>query len=74
MKRFLIKFGITLLAFLGSMAFVFAFIYPIFELLFVTEWIGYWERILGTVSISVVTSLICLISVYRAKKNDEYCR
>lgn len=74
MKRFLIKFGITLLAFLGSMAFVFAFIYPIFELLFVAECIGDLERILGAVSVSVVASLICLISVYRAKKNDEYCR
>lgn len=73
MKRFLIKCGITILAFLGSMAFVFAFIYPIFELIFVTECIGDWERILGAVSVSVGASLICLISVYRSKKNDDYC-
>ena len=41
MKRFLIKCGITILAFLGSMVFVFLFINPIFDLLFNAEYIGY---------------------------------
>ena len=73
MKRFLIKCGITILAFLGSMAFAFAFIYPIFDLLFNSQCIGYWSHILFPISLSFASSLICLIIIYVAKKKDEYC-
>ena len=73
MKRFLIKGGITILAFLGSMAFVFLFINPIFNLLFDAQYIGYWFHILFPISLSFASSLICLIIVYVAKKKDDYC-
>lgn len=73
MKHFLIKCGITILAFLGSMAFVFLFINPIFNLLFDAEYIGYWSYILFPISLSFASSLICLIIIYVAKKKDDYC-
>lgn len=73
MKHFLIKCGITILAFLGSMAFVFLFINPIFNLLFDAQYIGYWSHILLPISLSFASSLICLIIIYVAKKKDEYC-
>ncbi len=73
MKSFLIRFGIILLAFLGSMAFAFLFINPIFDLLFAAEYIGYWFHILFPVSLSVTSSLIWLIIICVAKKKDEYC-
>ena len=73
MKRFLIKCGITILAFLGSMVFVFLFINPIFNLLFDVEYLGYWSHILFPISLSFASSLICLIIVYVTKKKDEYC-
>ena len=73
MKHFLIKCGITILAFLGSMAFVFLFINPIFNLLFDAQYIGYWSHILLPISLSFASSLICLIIVYTTKKKDKYC-
>ena len=73
MKRFLIKCSITILAFLGSMAFVFLFINPIFNLLFDAEYIGYWSHILFPISLSFAASLIWLIIIYVAKKKDDYC-
>ena len=73
MKRFLIKCGITILAFLGSMAFVFLFINPIFNLLFDAECIGYWSHILLPISLSFASSLIWIIIIYVAKKKDKYC-
>ena len=73
MKHFLIKCSITILAFLGSMAFAFAFIYPIFGLLFAADCIGYWSFLLCPIFLSLGASLICLISIYTAKKHDECC-
>lgn len=71
MKSFLIRFGIILLTFLGTMAVAFLAISPIIGLLYAAQYIGYWFYVLLPVALAFAVALIWSIIVYIAKRHDE---